>query len=203
MKHLAAFLLIAGLLGLAAPAYASDPNDYYACTRHIPAAEKAYDIPRGILHSVALTESGYAGWPWPWTLNIDGKGIHIPTREQALKLMKNPDGGLHREMAVGCMQIFVRFHGDKFASASQMIEPRNNVWYAASYLRELYGQYGSWTEAVARYYSSKKVHQIEYLCSVVGKRISLGYQTKTLWFSQQCEKDRLVRSADASNTAGR
>lgn len=199
------FILTTASLSFSSAARAGDPNDYYACTRHIPAAERAYAIPRGILHSVALTESGYLGWPWPWTLNIDGKGLRVPTKARALALMQTRDGSLHREMAVGCMQIFVRFHGGNFESAAQMIDPRTNVWYAARYLRELFDQHGSWTEAVAHYYSSQKVYQIQYLCSVVSKRIQLGYQERTNWYVRQCggRKEREERADTASSAQPR
>jgi hypothetical protein len=166
----------------------SSAGDSAYCLRSIPMAEHAFGIPAGLLHAISLVESGRDGGPWPWTLNIDGKGVYAATWPEAVRLMTTQDGALRQAMAVGCMQIYARYHGERFASAAQMIEPRVNVWYAAWYLHALYLQQGSWTRAVARYHAGSIAEQTAYLCSVTGKRIELRYQRPTRWYRSACAK---------------
>jgi soluble lytic murein transglycosylase-like protein len=49
------------------------------------------------------------------------------------------------------MQINQHWHGSHFRSVAEMFDPEQNVQYAASYLKSLYQDAGSWTVAVARY----------------------------------------------------
>lgn len=168
------------------PENSREGNDRDACNKHIDEAEARYGIPTGILRSIALVESNHGGNPWPWTLNVANQPFYFKTAGEAIAAMNNGSGYLRPDTAVGCMQIFTKYHGQRFRNAAHMIDPRTNVFYGAYYLRTLFEQYSSWMEAVARYHSSQAVYQKEYLCRVVSHRIRLGAQRPNTWYAQTC-----------------
>jgi hypothetical protein len=159
--------------------------DRTACLRHIDEAEYRFQIPRGILRSIAYVESSWGGAPWPWTMNADGRSYYFRTKAEAIRAATLPGGQL-RSGDLGCMQINTRWHGHRFRNAAHMLDPRTNVLYAGWYLRTLYHLHGSWHEAVARYHSSQGIHQRAYLCRVVSVRMRLGMQQPNRWFAQTC-----------------
>ncbi len=77
-------LLMATAWGIVAPAaddYSRDPFDPVVARDAwlmISAAERQYEIPRGLLHAISLVETGQGlrGWmlPWPYTVGINGTG---------------------------------------------------------------------------------------------------------------------------------
>lgn len=156
------------------------------CIPYIARAEQAYQIPRGLLLSIAYVESGYKGLPWPWTLNQNGEPYYLNTYQDALKKLVDKEGNARSKTAVGCMQVFTDYHADQFPEAKDMLDPRYNVYYAAKYLRELYQQTGSWTKAVGRYHASKPEAQIGYICKVVKNRIGLRFQKPNQWYYKNC-----------------
>ena len=52
------------------------------------------------------------------------------------------------------MQISLKYHGENFESFNQLLDPVNNIQYAAKYLRSLYTKHKTWNEAISRYHSS-------------------------------------------------
>ena len=78
---------------------------------------------------------------------------------------------------VGCMQINHHFHGAKFASVEELLDPAKNVDYAARFLRELKAREGSWTMAVARYHAgpNNSPAQKKYVCRVVANMAATGF----------------------------
>lgn len=137
------------------------------CTPYIQRAEIKFKIPRGLLLAVAMVESGKNGRPWPWALNVGGEGIYPKSYEEATKYLRDTSGKARRDVAVGCMQIYVAFHGHKFSAVEWLLHPEYNVAYAANLLRRLYARQGNWTEAVAYYHAStNKRAQYDYVCSV-------------------------------------
>ena len=165
---------------------AGQPSDAYACLKHIPEAEKAYGIPKGLLLAIGVVEARWNNTIWPWTLNINGEAHYLESSSAALMRMRTRDGSMHRDMAVGCMQIFVRYHGEKFRSAADMLDPRRNVWYAASFLSSLKQEEGNWIKAVGRYHAGNPTDQRAYLCRVVEMRIKMRYQGVSDYYKQLC-----------------
>lgn len=151
------------------------------CERYILAAARTYAVPLAILRAVAHVESGRGGEPWPWTLNIAGTPHYYESAEDTLEAMVDAEGRLRRHMDVGCMQINVAFHGERFAAPRQMLDPYVNVFYGAAYLRALYRQYGDWTKAVARYHAGDgaPAEQRRYICQVLRSEIRLRLNAAT------------------------
>ena len=61
------------------------------------------------------------------------------------------------------MQLNIKWHADFFHSPEQMINPLDNVRYAARYLEQLYNETGSWETAVKFYHSrNSKFNTVYY-----------------------------------------
>ena len=102
---------------------------------------------------------------WPWTLNVSGKSIYFDTKEEILSYLKN-NIEKKKSIDVGCMQINTKYHLKNFKDLNQIIEPAENVKYAAIFLSDLYKKYRSWNEAIARYHSSVPNKKKRYLKKV-------------------------------------
>lgn len=161
------------------------PDDE-VCSYYAKEAENAIGIPHGLMMAVSTVESGLNGKPWPWTLNIDGKAYYFKTKEEAVHKMVGKDGKMHSQMAVGCSQIFVAYHGENFAGPEQMIDPRSNIYYAAEFMKSLHSSTGTWTAGTARYHSSRDHYQRTYVCKVLHQKIRLGYSVLTPQMYQYC-----------------
>lgn len=154
------------VLGSGTPAGAASVDWAQGCLPFIPPAERYYGLPPGLLQAIALTESGQDGAPYPWALNIGGQPVIAPTYQAAAPLLRRLDGTPRRDVAIGCMQIHMQYHLDKFVDPEWALHPQYNVWYAASYLDELHRRYGDWSAAVAHYHGSDPAAQRQYLCQV-------------------------------------
>ncbi len=82
-----------------------------------------------------------------------------------------------RFIDVGCMQINVHFHGDRFRSLAEMFDAAVNVDYAAGFLKGLRTQVGSWTLAVAHYNAGPGNPAAErtYVCAVIRNMVASGF----------------------------
>lgn len=156
-------LTLLGVLGslvasvTAAPAAATG-SDHDACVEVIARAERTYGIPPGLLQAVGVVESGRptAGGelqPWPWTLNVNGKGRFFQSAAAAHLGFEAALASGETNIDVGCMQINTRAHPDAFASTWMALDPVANVAYAARFLARLYDETGSWSQATSYYHS--------------------------------------------------
>lgn len=89
---------------------------------------------------------------------------------------------------LGCMQINYYFHSQQFASPEAMLNPRQNVEYAAKFLADLRKRYESWTMAVARYHAgpNNDPAQKKYVCRVIANLVATGYGQWTANALQFC-----------------
>ena len=67
------------------------------------------------------------------------------------------------------LQLNYRFHSKAFANIQEMLNPKNNIEYAAKLLIRLKKQHGTWYAAICNYHSSKPDHQRKYSYKVVMK----------------------------------
>ena len=119
---------------------------------------KSYNIPEKIFYAVILQESSSTtkkGFkPWPWTLNIKGKGYRYSTRRAAYNALTNAIKNQTTLVDVGLGQVNWRWHKDKFKSPWSALEPYTNLRVAAKILRQEYSNSGGdWWKAVGRYHS--------------------------------------------------
>lgn len=146
------------------------------CTMYILQAEKDYGIPRGLLLSLSLVESGLGGEPYPWAINMAGKSIWAESRDDAVRRMTDSRGNIRRNTMAGCMQLSVFLHGRQFSSTEDLLTPRQNVDYAARYLKRHYNRFGDWVLAVKRYNGGTTAQKAAYACRIwnTWKRLPSG-----------------------------
>ena len=164
-------LLLAPVLAAAAPA--PDPNwlivQSAQCDAAITAAETRYDIPHGILGSIAKAESGrpITGLgdirPWPWTIDADGRGLFLDSKAAAIAWVQQAQTRGAHYIDVGCMQVDLPLHPGAFHSLDEAFDPVANADYAARYLRSLGAEaHGDWNVAVGLYHSHTPELAAEY-----------------------------------------
>lgn len=129
----------------------ASPHHY--CRKYIEEAARKTGVLPEILWAVAKVESTFKGAPWPWTVNVQGKGYYFPDKLSARKFLKSLPKKLRYQTDVGCMQLNWGFHGEAFPHLFNMLNPRLNVLYAAYFLKDLYKEKGKWAKAVASYHS--------------------------------------------------
>jgi tetratricopeptide (TPR) repeat protein len=155
---------------LAAPTAARAQDDLapdLQCLRYIQAQERAQTIPAGLLTAISLVEAGRPNASgqrvaWPWTLNVNGKGMFYETKEEAVKAARQFMDEGQRSIDVGCLQINLRYHPNAFKNLDDAFDPATNVAYGASFLKSLHELQGSWPNAVERFHSSDDGRRAEY-----------------------------------------
>jgi soluble lytic murein transglycosylase-like protein len=147
------------------------------CEREMTRAARKHDVPLGMLYAVGLTETGRKGSLQPFALNVEGKAVYGIDREDALRRFREAKAGGARLIDMGCMQINHHFHAENFASPEAMLDPAQNVDYAARFLRQLRDREGSWTMAVARYHAGphNDPAQKRYVCRVIANMVATGF----------------------------
>lgn len=117
-------------------------------------------VPLSVLKAISLTETGRKSGrgfrPWPWTVNMEGKGLWFDSRDEARAYVDKEFARGARSFDVGCFQINYKWHGDAFASIEEMFDPVANALYAARLLGQLYAELGSWGKAAGAYHSRTK-----------------------------------------------
>lgn len=164
----AALTISAALCGLASPADASAPQS--TCETWARTAAVESGVPAHILKAIATVESGSSRSgrhaPWPWTVNVNGAGKWFDSQEDAIRYLSSVRSHGIESFDVGCFQLNYRWHGDRFASLEQMIDPSENARYAAEFLAELYREFGSWEQAIMAYHSRTPDKALLYLARV-------------------------------------
>jgi soluble lytic murein transglycosylase-like protein len=146
------------------------------CEQQMTRAAEVYDIPLQILYSVGLTETGSRGTLNPYDMNVDGRAVHSSNLDEALARFALERSRGAKLIDIGCMQINHHWHASHFSSLEEMFDPEHNVQYAASYLKSLRREAGSWTLAVARYNAGPGNPQAQrtYVCAVIANMVASG-----------------------------
>jgi hypothetical protein len=147
-------------------------NPWTMCAKATNHIERQEGIPRQLLRAISKMESGR--WhaekqlvmAWPWTIMAEGQGRYLPTKEAAIAEVQSLQSRGVRNIDVGCMQVNLYYHPDAFASLDDAFDPLTNVTYAASYLKSLAAENGSWAKAVAYYHSENPERYLAYRSKV-------------------------------------
>lgn len=128
------------------------------CTQAIETITQKQPIPKDVLTAVALTETGTAKKgklePYPWAINVQGKGFLFATKQQAITAAKMYLAQGITSFDVGCMQLNWYWHKDKFDNVlEKAFDPHTNITVGANYILEHYQTYKNWHKAVGRYHS--------------------------------------------------
>jgi hypothetical protein len=127
------------------------------CDRAAKAASGQTGVPVNVLLALSRTETGRPRngklQPWPWTVNLQGKGYWFASKTEALAFAT-----LHRDAGaksfdVGCFQVNYKWHGQAFRSLADMFDPQQNAVYAATFLNDLKTKDQSWADAAGAYHS--------------------------------------------------
>jgi hypothetical protein len=152
--------------GVAAPAMAMRQAPETLCRDAAISASRQTGVPLQVLLAISLTETGRKGEngfsPWPWTLNIEGRGEWLDNRGSALEMAYATLRRGARSFDVGCFQVNYRWHGEGFTSLEQMMDPEANALYAARFLLSLYDETGDWALAAGHYHSRTPEHASRY-----------------------------------------
>lgn len=118
---------------------------------------KESGVPLSVLRSITRTETGRTRngrfEPWPWTVNMEGKGKWFDTEDEARAYVFRHFKRGARSFDIGCFQINYKWHGEAFQSIDQMFDPLANARYAAQFLQKLFDELGDWSKAAGAYHS--------------------------------------------------
>lgn len=118
-----------------------------------------WDIPDpALLYAVALAESkrqlpNGALRPWPWTLNVAGKGYFYESETQAWAALYEFIAAGEHNIDIGLMQINYRWNEDTLIDPYTALDPAANLNMGAKILAAEYRASGDWDVAVGRYHS--------------------------------------------------
>jgi hypothetical protein len=104
---------------------------------------------------------------WPWTINVEGRGMRFRSSSEALAFFREQHALGRSNIDLGCFQINHHWHGEKFTSAARILDPASGARYAAGFLKDLYQEFGNWTDAVGAYHSRDKDLADKYLSRFV------------------------------------
>jgi len=147
------------LFVLLSPPPATAGPELCEAAAHRAAAESG--VPADVLLAIALTETGRllegVTRPWPWAANLDGRSHWFDTAREALDFAQDALAEGRDSIDLGCFQINWRWHGMHFSSPRALLDPLEGARYAARFLTDLAGEFGSW-EAAAGAYHSRSPH---------------------------------------------
>lgn len=150
---------------IAAPAQAAQ-DGAGTCDMVARIAANETGVPVEVLLAITRTETGRKAKgglaPWPWTVNMEGKGVWFESRQEALSYAQKSFAAGARSFDVGCFQLNYRWHGQNFKDIAHMFEPIENARYAAEFLSRLYAETNSWDNAAAAYHSRTPEYANKY-----------------------------------------
>lgn len=131
------------------------------CSNYFEYVETKHNIPKDLLRAISVVETGrwhptiQSYYLWPWAVNQGGKAYYFSSKEEAIEGVKKMlEKGL-TSIDIGCMQINLHHHPDAFLNLSQAFEPKDNIEYAAAFLKRNYQKTNDWSKAVAAYHSQE------------------------------------------------
>jgi len=142
----------------------ADPSQL--CEIAAQRAARATGVPIAVLRAISLTETGRRRGgqtvPWPWTVNMEGKGEWFADPASAQTYVDAHFRRGARSFDVGCFQLNYKWHGKGFTSIEQMFDPEANALYAARFLADLYREMGDWSRAAGAYHSRTPQYATRY-----------------------------------------
>lgn len=134
------------------------------CKAHISKQEQAKGIQTGLLEAIAVIESKLN----PHAVNACGRAHHFKSAADAANFVKKKQQEGVKNISVGAMQLHVPSHRHNFKSIEAMMDPEQNIAYAAKLLKRLERKTGSTEEAVKLYHSPNPVASEAYKTRVFG-----------------------------------
>lgn len=138
------------------------------------ASAQTCNVDPKLLYAVALQESKrYAGGrmvaPNPYALNISDKGYHPSTRLAAEQLLKEGLANT-KHIAVGAMQVSIRWNGSRVNNPRDLLDLRQNVLIGTQILCEMIaGNEGDLPLAIGRYHTPNP--KLEHIARGYGENV--------------------------------
>ncbi|ELX2369106.1 transglycosylase SLT domain-containing protein [Salmonella enterica] len=152
---------------------------------------QAENVPAEALYSLALTESSrklaHGVRPWPWTINVAGKGYRYASRNEAYQALL---GFMRRyplkRIDVGIAQVNLGWNGHHFTSTWEAFDPYINLHAAARILRTCYERSpGSWIAAAGCYHHPAGGKPAQIYRAIVSRHLgTLQPSVQALAFNQ-------------------
>ncbi|MFP1887023.1 lytic transglycosylase domain-containing protein [Lonsdalea quercina] len=168
-------MLVTGLCFMAGNVEAVERQVIPDAYRQIAAAER---VPAESLYSLAMAEStrktSWGAKPWPWTINVAGKGFHYETREEAFSaLLKFMQRWPLKNIDVGVAQVNLGWNGHFFPTLHDAFDPYINLRAAARILRACYdARPGSWIQAAGCYHHPAGGQHAATYMAIVRRKLS-------------------------------
>jgi len=151
---------------------AADP--WGACAGAAAMAETEAGLPAGLLLAIGKIESGRVDpatgrlAPWPFAVNVSGRGVLAPNRDAAIAEVRAAQAAGQGSVDVGCFQVSLLHHPWAFDSLEAGFDPVRNARYAAGFLASLRVGAESWEAAAGRYHSKTPELAGPYAARVMG-----------------------------------
>lgn len=146
------------------------PDPSALCEAAAERAAALTGVPVALLRAIALAETGRNRGgrlrPWPWALNIAGRGYWPESRTAASRHLRQTLSQAPGHVDMGCFQINLHWHGGAFASPEAMLDPEANALYAARFLKRLHAETGDWNVAAGLYHSRSPERAAAYRARV-------------------------------------
>jgi len=169
-------LALISTFGASVPA-TGGANPSALCERAALIAASQTAVPISVLKAIMLTETGRVQgddyYPWPWTVNMEGKGTWFDSRSAATAYAEEHHRRGATSFDVGCFQINFKWHNQNFASLESMFDPLENALYAAGFLAGLFEETGDWGAAAGAYHSRTAIHADAYRATFLSFREAL------------------------------
>lgn len=107
---------------------------------------KEFSLQPEILYAIADHESGYN----PWALNIEGRSVYPPSREEALAIVEK---NRKKSFDVGLMQVNSYWIKKFELTPAEALEPEGNLRLGAWILRYCLDKYGYNWRAIGAYHT--------------------------------------------------
>ena len=167
-RHIRVRPVLLGVLAAVCPheAAATKQNPMDICELAAQKAAQASGVPEDILRTISRLETGRKSegrfGPWPWTVNMEGKGVWFESDDAARAYVYKHFKRGARSFDVGCFQINYRWHHQEFTSLEEMFDPLIGAHYAAKFLKTWHRELGSWEAAAGAYHSRAPRHANRY-----------------------------------------
>jgi hypothetical protein len=139
-----------------------------------------------LLYAVAIAESQkyFAGGfirPWPWAVNVDGKGHYFDTRSEAETFVDELIKSGKTNMDIGPLQVNTYWHGHRVGNPKDLFSLSTAVTVASNILQEAMnsspkdpelgiGRYHTWSdESRAREYGKRVLKYWDAVLKAGGK----------------------------------
>jgi len=173
-RLIAVVLVLVGATVGSSEAVRASTDPSALCERAAIVAAGRTGVPISVLKAIMLTETGRQSGnvmrPWPWTVNMEGKGRWFDSASAAIAYAEEHNKRGATSFDVGCFQINYKWHHQNFTALDVMFNPLENALYAAEFLADLYSETSDWEAAAGAYHSRTPDYADAYRVRFAGFR---------------------------------